>query len=67
MVRRDILLDLNLTAQRFEIEPEITAKLLRKKIKIIEVPIDYHARTKGKKIGIRDAFIAVKELFKYWS
>jgi len=66
MVRRDILLDLNLTAQRFEIEPEITAKLLRKKIKIIEVPIDYHARTKGKKIGARDAVTAIREIVKCW-
>lgn len=66
MVRRNILLELNLTAQRFEIEPEITAKLLRKKIRIIEVPIDYHARTGGKKIGPKDAFIAILELFKWW-
>jgi glycosyltransferase involved in cell wall biosynthesis len=66
MVRREIILSLNLTARRFEIEPEITAKLLRKKIKIVEVPIDYHARTQGKKIGAHDAIVAIKELFKWW-
>ncbi|MCS7258871.1 MAG: glycosyltransferase family 2 protein, partial [candidate division WOR-3 bacterium] len=66
MIRKDIFLSLNLTAKRFEIEPEITAKLLRKGIKITEVPIDYHARKKGKKIGIKDAFIAIRELFKWW-
>jgi glycosyltransferase involved in cell wall biosynthesis len=66
MVRRDILQNLNLTAKRFEIEPEITSKLLKKKIKIVEVPIDYHARTIGKKIGVKDAFTAIKELFKWW-
>jgi glycosyltransferase involved in cell wall biosynthesis len=65
MVRRDILLSLNLTACRFEIEPEITCKLLRKKIRINEVPIDYLARTQGKKIGPKDAIIAIKEIFKW--
>ncbi|MBS4016116.1 MAG: glycosyltransferase family 2 protein [Candidatus Latescibacteria bacterium] len=65
MVRRDILLSLNLTACRFEIEPEITCKLLRKKIRINEVPIDYFARTEGKKIGPKDAIIAIKEIFKW--
>lgn len=66
MVRRDIMLDLKLTAHRFEIEPEITCKLLRKKIKIVEVPINYQARTAGKKIGPKDALIAIKEIFKWW-
>jgi glycosyltransferase involved in cell wall biosynthesis len=66
MVRRNILNDLNLTAKRFEIEPEITSKLLKKKIRIVEIPIDYQARTEGKKIGVKDAFSAVKELFKWW-
>jgi len=66
MVRRNILNDLNLTAKRFEIEPEITSKLLKKKIRIVEIPIDYQARTEGKKIGVKDAVTAVKELFKWW-
>jgi glycosyltransferase involved in cell wall biosynthesis len=66
MIRKNILLDLNLTAKRFEIEPEITAKLLRKKIKIIEIPINYQARTIGKNIGVKDGFIAIWELIKWW-
>jgi glycosyltransferase involved in cell wall biosynthesis len=66
MVRRNVLLELNLTAKRFEIEPEITAKLLKKKIRIVEVPIDYLARTEGKKIGAKDAITAIKELIKWW-
>ncbi|MEO0072173.1 MAG: glycosyltransferase family 2 protein [candidate division WOR-3 bacterium] len=66
MIRREVLAGLNLTAKRFEIEPEITAKLLRKGIKIKEVPIDYQARKQGKKIGMKDAFVAIKELFKWW-
>jgi glycosyltransferase involved in cell wall biosynthesis len=65
MVRRNILNDLNLTAKRFEIEPEITSKLLKKKIRIVEIPINYKARTEGKKIGVKDALTAVTELFKW--
>lgn len=66
MVRRRILNDLNLTAHRFEIEPEITAKLLRKRVRIFEIPIEYKARTKGKKIGAKDGVMAVFELIKWW-
>ncbi len=66
MVRRKVLLDLNLSARKFEIEPEITAKLLCKKIRIVELPINYQARTKGKSIGAQDGIIAVFELIKWW-
>ncbi len=65
MVRREIMLGLRLTACRFEIEPEITCKLLRKKIRINEIGIDYLARTEGKKIGPKDALVAIKEIFKW--
>lgn len=64
LVRREIFFDLNLTANRFDIEPEITAKLLRKKVKIEEVPINYKARKIGKKIGIKDGIAACYCLFK---
>jgi len=66
LVRREIFLDLGLTANRFEIEPEITAKLLRKKIRIAEVPIKYHARKIGKKIGVRDGLAACYYLLKWY-
>lgn len=66
LVRREIILDLNLTAKRFEIEPEITAKLLRKKIRIAEVPIKYHARKIGKKIGVKDGLAACYYLLKWY-
>lgn len=51
----------DLVSRRFEFEPEITAKLLKKGIKIIEVPIGYHARSynEGKKINFKDGFEAV--------
>jgi len=66
LVRRKVFLDLNLTANRFEIEPEITAKLLRKKIRITEVPIKYRARKIGKKIGVKDGLAACYYLLKWY-
>ncbi|MEO0089207.1 MAG: glycosyltransferase family 2 protein [candidate division WOR-3 bacterium] len=62
---RKMILSLNLKSKRFEIEPEITAKLLKKKIKIIEVPISYQARKAGKKIKPKDGIIALFTLLYY--
>ncbi len=66
LVRTDLLRSLNLKSKRFEIEPEITSKLLRKKIKIHELPIRYKGRTEseGKKIHWKDAVVAIIVLFK---
>ena len=52
---------------RFEWEPEITAKILRKKYEIFEVPISYNPRTKenGKKIGFKDGIQTIFVLFKW--
>ncbi len=56
-----------LQCQRFEFCPEITAKVLRRGIKIAEVPIAYHPRTTqdGKKIRLRDGIEAIWTLIKY--
>lgn len=66
MVRRHVLSGLVLTANRFDIEPEITGKLLRSGIRIHEVPIAYQPRTRaeGKKIGWRDGVEAVGTLWR---
>lgn len=58
---------IRLTALRFEIEPEITAKLLRLGERIAEVPISYRPRSvhEGKKIGWRDGLAAVWTLLRY--
>lgn len=55
---------LKLVAKRFDIEPEITAKLIKAKIPIIEVPISYKGRSHlaGKKLTPADAFSAIKTL-----
>ncbi|MEO0070661.1 MAG: glycosyltransferase family 2 protein [candidate division WOR-3 bacterium] len=66
VVRRNLFTGLNLSAQRFDIEPEITAKLLRSHRRIIEVPINYHARQEGKKIGFKDGISACWTLLKWY-
>lgn len=66
LIRRDLIESLNLKAERFDFEPEITAKCLKKKIKIVEMPITYSGRSarEGKKIKARDFFIAIQVLLK---
>ncbi|HEY8560557.1 MAG TPA: glycosyltransferase family 2 protein [Pyrinomonadaceae bacterium] len=59
--------NLSLAANRFEIEPEITAQIARRGFHIREVPISYRPRTKfeGKKISWKDGFKALWTLLKY--
>lgn len=65
--RTDVLKALKLTSAGFEFCPEVTAKILRQGIKILEVPITYSPRTlaEGKKIRFRDGLIAIWTLLKY--
>uniref|UniRef100_A0A7V3RGR7 Glycosyltransferase family 2 protein n=1 Tax=candidate division WOR-3 bacterium TaxID=2052148 RepID=A0A7V3RGR7_UNCW3 len=65
MVDRRVMLSLNLVSSRFEIEPEITCKLLRKGIKIFEIPISYAGRKEGKKIGVKDGIQAIWNIVKW--
>jgi glycosyltransferase involved in cell wall biosynthesis len=64
---RRILDGIELQSDRFEFEPEVTAKVLRQKIRIYEVPISYAGREpdEGKKITWRDGFSALWTLVKY--
>jgi glycosyltransferase involved in cell wall biosynthesis len=64
---RTVLDGLTLRAERFEFEPEVTAKVLRQRIRIYEVPISYTGREfdEGKKITWRDGFVALWTLLKY--
>jgi glycosyltransferase involved in cell wall biosynthesis len=66
LIRKNIMFSLSLSAQRFDFEPEITAKLAKSHVRILELPIQYSGRTasEGKKIKARDFFIALKVLFK---
>lgn len=67
VMRAEVLQGMPLRSRRFEIEPEITAKILKRGYRIYEVPISYTGREyhQGKKIGLPDAFEAVWALFKY--
>jgi len=67
VMEREVAQSLNLESNRFDIEPEITAKLLRAGHSILELPIRFEARSRaqGKKIGWRDGVRAVQVLVKY--
>jgi glycosyltransferase involved in cell wall biosynthesis len=65
--RRDVLDGLEIHAKGFDVEPEVTAKLLRAGHRIYEVPISYFGRkfSEGKKLTWRDGVIAAWVLLKY--
>ncbi|MFA5130880.1 MAG: glycosyltransferase family 2 protein [Patescibacteria group bacterium] len=68
LIPRDALNKLNLSGRRFEIEPEITAQLLRTGYNIVELPISYNRRSysEGKKIKARDGLLAIQTLWDEW-
>ena len=61
------LKNIDLKENSFSFEPEVTIKLAKKKCKFYEVPITYNGRSynEGKKIGLKDAFIALKTIILY--
>jgi len=65
--RSEVITKLPLKANRFDIEPEITAKILKRGFRVFEVPIVYVGRdfSEGKKISWRDGFMALWTLIKY--
>ncbi len=65
--RLSLVKDIPLHARGFEFEPEFTAKILKRKYRIFEVPIAFNLRdySEGKKIRTKDAFIALWTLLKY--
>ncbi|MGB9595129.1 MAG: glycosyltransferase family 2 protein [Candidatus Poribacteria bacterium] len=67
VMKSSTLKELNLISDRFDIEPEITAKLAKKKVRLVEVPISYFGRAheEGKKINWKDGFSAVYKIFKF--
>ena len=67
LFRADIIKSIDIKSDRFNFEPEITAKVLKKKVRIYEVPISYAGRefSEGKKITWADGFFAVWALIKY--
>lgn len=65
--RREVVAGMRLRANRFDFEPEFTAKLLKRHVRIVEVPITFSPReyAEGKKIGPWDGVMAVWALLKY--
>ncbi|MEP6894087.1 MAG: glycosyltransferase family 2 protein [Chloroflexota bacterium] len=65
--RRKVIEGMTIRAKRFNFEPEFTAKILKQKYRIYEVPISFNPRdySEGKKIKFHDAFEAVWALIKY--
>jgi glycosyltransferase involved in cell wall biosynthesis len=64
--RADVLRSLELTEDRFGIEPEITGKVCKRKLRLYELPISYYGRSydEGKKITWRDGFRAIWVLLR---
>ena len=67
LIKSDIIKNIKIDSDRFDFEPEITAKLLKKRYKIKEVPIEYNCRSfeEGKKITWKDGIKALYVLLKY--
>jgi len=67
MIRTSLLKDINIKSNGFDFEPEFTAKVLKRKARIYEVPISYYGRTysEGKKIFWWHGFEAIWTLIKY--
>jgi glycosyltransferase involved in cell wall biosynthesis len=63
----DLIRSIQLVSDDFAIEPEMTAKLLRRKVRVYEVPISYYGRTfaEGKKITWRDGLVALGALVRF--
>jgi glycosyltransferase involved in cell wall biosynthesis len=68
MFRREVVEGMVIRSRRFDVEPELTAKILKaKKWRVYEVPVSYYGRTydEGKKITWRDGMAAIWTLFRY--
>ena len=65
--RREFIQDITIRSNRFDFEPEITAKVLKKGARLYELPISYYGRefAEGKKITWRDGFHAIWALVKF--
>lgn len=65
--RREVIQGIAIKQNRFGFEPEVTAKLARRKCRIVEAPITYRPRSyaEGKKIGVKDLFNAIWCIVRY--
>jgi glycosyltransferase involved in cell wall biosynthesis len=65
--KREIIKDITIRSKGFSVEPELTAKVLKKNCRIYEIPISYYGRSynEGKKITWKDGFSAIFTLFYF--
>ena len=65
--RSDVFKNITIKSNGFDLEPELTAKIFKQNLKVVEVPISYYGRSydEGKKITWKDFFPAVWALIKY--
>lgn len=65
--RKEVIKDIDISSKQFDVEPELTAKVLKKGYQIYEVPISYFGRTfaEGKKLTWRDGVMAFWTLVKF--
>ena len=65
--RAEVFKNIKIYSNKFDVEPELTAKIFKQKLKVVEVPITYYGRdyTEGKKISWRDFFPAIWTLLKF--
>ena len=65
--KAEYIKNMDLKSNRFDFEPEVTAKLLKNKVRLLEIPISYNGRnfSEGKKITWRDGIHAMIALIKY--
>ena len=66
-IKTEVIKDMELRASRFEFEPEVTARIIKRGIRIYELPISYAGRglRQGKKIKAKDFFTAVRILLRH--
>lgn len=67
LFKKSVLKNISIKSNRFDFEPEITAKILKMRIPIVEIPIKIKPRSykDGKKIGLKDGFSATWAILKY--
>jgi glycosyltransferase involved in cell wall biosynthesis len=66
--RTEILKSITIKSNRFNFEPEITAKIAKRKARVVEIPISYWGRdySEGKKIGWKDGVSALVTIVRFW-
>jgi len=67
VIKTSILKEIHLTSDRFGIEPEITAKIAKRKCRLVEIPINYRGRPfdEGKKISWKDGVAAIFHIIRF--